>query len=155
GEPDLRDFEWHYLYRLSHSELLTLKGHTGGVSSVAYSPDGKRLASASDDKTGKVWDAQTGKELLTHQGLGYSVAFSPDGKRLASGGTYEVRVWDAQTGQELFSHKGRSRTITFGGVAFSPDGKRLAYGSNPVDQTKNTWAAAEVKVCDAQTGQEL
>ena len=49
-------------------EMLTLKGHTGGVNSVAWSPDGKRLATASDDETAKVWDAASGKELLTLKG---------------------------------------------------------------------------------------
>ena len=82
GETDLRDFEWHYLHRLCHSDLLTLKGHTDRVTSVAYSPDGKRLASGSGDKTVKVWDLQTGQELLTfkgHTGGVWTVAFSPDG----------------------------------------------------------------------------
>jgi WD40 repeat protein/serine/threonine protein kinase len=152
GEADLRQFEWHYLNRLCHSELLTLKGHSGRVNSVAFSPDGKCLAGASGTEV-KVRDAQTGQELFSlklkgHPGavndnrLRSSVAFSPDGKRLATwesdvaGQVATVTIWDAQTGQEL-------HTLTTGGggsVAFSPDGKRLASGS---------------KVWDAQTGQEL
>src|SRR5206468_2805172 len=67
GETDLRGFEWYYLYRLCHSDLLTLK--TGPTSSVAYSPDGKRLASV-DRETLKVWDAQTGQEFLALKGAG-------------------------------------------------------------------------------------
>src|SRR5437660_912214 len=133
GENDLRGFEWNYLYRLCHAELLTLR-HTYFVNSVAYSPDGKRLASGSWEGTPtapsevKVWDAQTGQELLTLKGHAdpiKSLAFSPDGKRLASAGRgaklqWVVKVWDAQTGQELLALKGGN-----GGVAFSPDGKHL------------------------------
>jgi WD40 repeat protein len=67
---------------------------------VAFSPDGQRLASASVDKTVKVWDAATGQEVLTlkgHTGAVSSVAFSPDGTRLASAGAGGVKVWDATT----------------------------------------------------------
>jgi WD40 repeat protein/serine/threonine protein kinase len=143
GETDLRHFEWHYLDRLCHADLLlTLKGHTGQINSVAFSPDGKRLASASYDHTTKVWDAQTGHELLSLKGGGNTVAFSPDGKRLAGEFKKEgaVKVWDAQSGQILLSLKDASD-----GVAFSPDGKRLA----SISEDHN------VKVWDAQTGQEL
>ena len=153
GENDLRGFEWDYLYQLSHAEILRL--NSGSATSVAYSPDGKRLASAGEGV--KVWDAQTGHELLSLKGRngdwtsGSSVAFSPDGKHLAS--TWddakqekdytagEVKVWDAQTGRELLSIKGDISTFA---LAFSPDGKRLASADDK-----------KVKVWDAQTGQEV
>ncbi|HLJ95665.1 MAG TPA: protein kinase [Gemmataceae bacterium] len=169
GETDLRSFEWDYLDRLCHAEILTLKGHTGW--SVAFSPDGKRLASGSGAGIGqppglgevKVWDAQTGQELLSlkgHKGFVYTVAFSPDGKRLASGSAGptrhepgEVKIWDAQTGQELLSLKGHTGPVE--SVAFSPDGKRLASGSGTWDTTKKSYVAGEVRIWDAQTGQEL
>ena len=77
--------------------------HTDGVSSVAFSPDGKRIASGSKDKTVKVWDAETGQEVLTlkgHPNWVTSVAFSPDGKRIVSGcPANTVKVWDAETGK--------------------------------------------------------
>jgi WD40 repeat protein len=96
GESDLRGFEWHYLYRLLPAEILTLKA---GAPTVAFSPDGKRLASGVRRGGLKVWDAQTGQELLTFQGHAHganSVAFSPNGYRLASGGPDGmVRIWDA------------------------------------------------------------
>ncbi len=145
-EPDLRGFEWYYWNHLAHSYQLTLKGHTSWVWSVALSPDGQRLASASDDQTVKVWDAATGQESLTlkgHTGRVESVAFSPDGQRLASAsGDQTVKVWDAATGQESLTLKGHTGEVM--SVAFSPDGQRLASASE--DQT--------VKVWDAATGQE-
>ena len=84
---------------ISSQETLTLRGHTSYVHSVAFSADGKRLASASQDQKVKVWDATSGQETLTlkgHTGYVTSVAFSADGNRLASAshdGT--VKVWDA------------------------------------------------------------
>ncbi len=85
------------------------------MSSVACSPDGKRLATASGDKTAKVWDAASGQELLTlrgHIGAVYSVAWSPDGKRLATAsGDQTAKVWDAASGQELLTLHGHSNAV--------------------------------------------
>ncbi len=79
-------------------KTLTLKGHSGPVNSASFSPDGKRIVSGSEDKTLKVWDAQTGRETLTlkgHSDAVTSVSFSPDGKRIVSGsGDKTLKVWD-------------------------------------------------------------
>jgi WD40 repeat protein len=100
----------------SGQKLLDLRGHSSGVVAVAYSPYGKRLATASGDKSAKVWDAETGKELLTlrgHSGPVGGVAYSPDGKRLATAsadGTAQVYAIDIQ----LLLRLARSRvTRTF------------------------------------------
>ena len=84
--------------------LTSLEGHTGDVYSVAWSPNGKTLASGSGDRTVKLWDVATGKLLASlrgHTGAVYTVAWSPDGKTLASGSDDRtVKLWDAAVGKE-------------------------------------------------------
>jgi WD40 repeat protein/tRNA A-37 threonylcarbamoyl transferase component Bud32 len=145
--PEWRRWEWNYLNRQYQGGLFTLKGHQEAVTSVAFSPDGLRLATASNDRTARVWDARTGGKLLEckgHSGIVLSVAFSPDGLRLATGSWDQTaRVWDARTGEKLLECKGHTSYVV--SVAFSPDGLRLATGS--WDNTARVW--------DARTGAKL
>ena len=96
----------------SGRELLTLKGHSAPISSVAFSPDGQRIVTGSGDQTAKVWEAASGRELLTlkgHSNAIRSVAFSPDGQRIVTGSWDQTaKVWEAASGRELLTLKGHS-----------------------------------------------
>jgi eukaryotic-like serine/threonine-protein kinase len=126
--------------------LRTLGVHEGEVSGLSFSDDG-RLASASADRTVKIWDVAAGKELLTlrgHTDRVTSVAFSPDGKTVASGGAdATVRLWDASSGAEIRSLRVPGQLCTC--VKFSPNGEHLAAGVGP----------SGVTVWDIKSGQEL
>jgi WD40 repeat protein len=121
-------------------------GQVSGVFHVAYSPDGKLLASCGKNASIILWDA-TGKDVRTligHVGTVYAAAFSPDGKLLASAGEdQKVRIWSVPDGKELRVCTGHTSSVY--NVAFSPDGKTIASASGITDCTVKLW--------NAETGQ--
>jgi serine/threonine protein kinase len=123
-------------------EPLILKGHTEGVTSLAWSPDGTQLASASQDNTIMVWDSASGDQIGSLGG-GLedvtSVDWSPDGTVLASGSSdTTVTLWDAATGEALQTLAGHGGDVS--DVAWSPDGTLLASSSH--DETAIIWNSA-------------
>ena len=112
---------------------LTLTGHDGLVKSAAYNPNGRRIVTASEDKTAKVWDAQTGTELLTltgHQRGVTSAGYSPGGERIVTGSRDKTaKVWDAQTGTELLTLTGHEGPVRVASAGYSPDGQRIVTAS--------------------------
>jgi WD40 repeat protein len=132
---------------VSDEAPLVLHGHSRGVNGVAFSPDGKRLASAGGDGDAsvKIWDSETGRLFLTLDGHDrgiYDVAYSPDGKLLASAGhDHTVVLWDATTGKPIRTIKGLEIHVM--GVAFRPDAAQLA-----------TADGDGVRIWDVETGRE-
>ena len=110
---------------------MTLKGHEGFVSAVAFSPDGKTLATGGGDRSIKFWDvghtSKTRNVLKGHAGTVHSVTFSPDGKTLATGSADKtIKLWDVGVQRELATLKGHEGSVR--SIAFSPDGMTLAAG---------------------------
>jgi WD40 repeat protein len=125
----------------SGREVRSLTGHTNTVRSVAFSPDGRLLASGSDDRTIKLWEVATGREVRTLKDPldVTSVAFSPDGRLLASG-SYTIKLWEVATGSLVRTLTGHTHWVW--SVAFSPDGRLLASGSS--DGTIRLWDISDL-----------
>ncbi|MBK9248202.1 MAG: PD40 domain-containing protein, partial [Ignavibacteria bacterium] len=131
-------------FTLTQTGILYISTYVDGV---AYSPDGGRIATASADKTARIWDANTGSliySLQGHTGEIMTVAFSPDGSTIVTGSEDKtVKIWDANTGEVLHTLKDHTKQVR--GVAYSPDGSRIASAS--FDSTLKIW--------DAHTGEVL
>jgi WD40 repeat protein/serine/threonine protein kinase len=142
GQEDLRSFEWYYLWRRLHQQQrLILRGHKGAILTLAFSPDGKTLASGDSLGIVKLWDVASGAEcatLVRGSSGGGELAFSPDGKILAysggGAGGATVTLWEVATGRQLTGLEGSGSSLSF-----SPDGKTLAMAT---DETVRLWDVA-------------
>jgi WD40 repeat protein len=135
-------------------EIRSFTGHGGGVTSVAFGPDGRQVLTGSFDATARLWDTATGQEIRSftgHELSVTSVAFSPDGRQVLTG-SYDntARLWDTTTGREIRSFTGHGDIVN--SAAFSPNGQQVLTGSS--DGTARLWDAATGREIRSFTGHE-
>jgi WD40 repeat protein/serine/threonine protein kinase len=145
GERDRRGFEWFYFWNLCRGDQrMTLTNHTQSVNCVAFSPDGKRLATGSVGNPVQIWDCATGKILkkLPEQNV-VSLAFTPDGRNLGVGGRDKVVMWNLESDTVVFK---REELLGQFRIAFPPKGTLLLIGKHgsPLFSPENNSGYAEV-----------
>ena len=144
SRSDLKGWEFRYLERICHSDLMTFYGHTADLCSASFSPDGSRIVTASLDGSARLWDVSTGIEIRSirgHAGPINSANFSPDGLRIVTAGKdATATIWDAETGDEICILRGHASELK--SASFSPDGLRVV----------TTCEDTAVKIWDSRTG---
>jgi DNA-binding beta-propeller fold protein YncE len=143
----VRNHQWLRSGPLYGFHMFKVRGHSARISGVAVTPDGKRVVSASDDNTLKIWDLASGRELRTLTGHTWgvtAVAVTPDGKRVVSASDDNtLKIWDLASGRELRTLTGHTGCV--GAMALTPDGKRVVSGSDD----------DRLKIWDLASGHEL
>jgi WD40 repeat protein/serine/threonine protein kinase len=155
--PEMRGWEWNYLRHWRQADpYVELRGHTNWLTTVAFHPDGRHLASGGSDQTIRIWDRTTGKQarppLYRHLGTIMGLAYTPDGRYLVSGGGGgAMYVWDAESYRFLHplrGHEGFAR-----GVAVSHDSRLVASGGE--DKTLWIWEVATGRLVQKCRGHDF